>query len=116
METFTADVLDCDPKGARPGLDIYLPAAIADRYGMTHGMQLELVLDQDGAWRGTVGRSPKSRVYLHRSWKRRDAKLSLAAHLRGLGLGHRAQLDMGIEAKTCLVLHLLGVRSPGTPR
>ena len=106
MNYFTAIIRDCSGKKPTPEFDIYIPADIANNYRLEDGEQVELVLDNAGPWRGTIGRNPPNRVYLHRRWSRGNEELSLAEHLRQAGYSHGARIRMGIEVTSCVRLHL----------
>jgi hypothetical protein len=109
-------VKDCEPNGRRPGLDLYLPWAVAKQEGWVHRVPVEILLDEGEPWRGTVGIKPPNLPWVHRPLRRMGNRVSMRDWLLESGLRHDGRLEVIIEGHNRLRLGQLletGSWSPG---
>ena len=94
MTRITATVKDCHPNERKPGLDLYFPHEVAERYGWEHEQPVELVLDGGSPWRGTVGIKNPNSPYLHRPLMRPGEKMSMRDWLLDQGIADGAVVEL----------------------
>ena len=92
-ETVIAEVLDCEPRKPKPGLDIYFPPTFANRHEWRHNYPIQLILNDGVPWTGEIRRSSWNQVYLARRPKRGDQEMRLREWLIDLDLDHKAKLE-----------------------
>ena len=100
MDRITVTVKDCLPNDPTPGLDLYFPNAVAERFRWKHKQPVELLLDEGAPWHGTVGIKPTNPPYLHRPITRAGEKMSMRDWLLDQGIADGACVELIQESAT----------------
>lgn len=95
-----ATVKDCQPNDPTPGLDLYFPNAVAERFHWEHKQPVEILLDEGAPWRGTVGVKPPNPPYLHRPLTRDGEKMSMRDWLLDQRIADGARVELIQESHT----------------